>query len=142
MSLNATVKVDPEIEKTVISSFDTHKIVDIKKIIPEAIIHLRYYTDENFTGEKIDGYESNIAYLKVDAAEALKKVADKLKTLGYNIVIYDTYRPWRAVKHFVKWANDINDIQRKEEYYPYVEKKCFLKKDISAQIPCTVALIL
>ena len=42
--------------------------------------------------------------------------------MGYGIVIYDAYRPQRAVDHFASWANDYGDTRMKEEFYPDVDK--------------------
>lgn len=41
---------------------------------------------------------------------------------GYHIKIFDAYRPQRAVNDFVKWAEDVNDIKMKKQYYPNIDK--------------------
>jgi D-alanyl-D-alanine dipeptidase len=41
-----------------------------------------------------------MAYLQRPAAEALKRVHDRLSEHGYGLLIYDAYRPWHVTKMF------------------------------------------
>lgn len=108
--------------------FNKNEWVDLKKIIPDAVINLRLFTNENFLGTKSDGYHANIAYMKIEAAHALKNAADHLRQQGYKIVVYDSYRPYQAVKHFIRWAKDIKDVKKKADYYPYIDKNKLFEK--------------
>ena len=45
--------------------------------------------------------------------------------------MYDCYRPVRAVKHFVRWAGDLDDQRTKPEYYPRLPKTALLGDYIS-----------
>ena len=94
----------------------------VGETIPDAILEIRYYSTYNFVGERIDGYEEPCALLTQEAAAALKMVSDDLKAQGYRLVIYDGYRPQRAVDHFVRWAEDLGAISMKPIFYPEVEK--------------------
>ena len=60
--------------------------------------------------------------LTVEAAEALKAVSDELIPLGYRLKIYDTYRPQRAVDHFVEWSKKTDDVRMKRYFYPDLGK--------------------
>ena len=51
----------------------------VTDVIPDAILEIRYYTDYNFVGEQIDGYEEPVALLTKEAAEALKAANDDLE---------------------------------------------------------------
>ena len=82
----------------------------ITDIIENVILEIRYYTPNNFVGEKIDGYEEPLAILTKEAAIALKEANDEFVSKGYCIKVYDAYRPQRAVNHFVRWAKDCDDI--------------------------------
>ena len=95
--------------------------VYVKNIIPDLIEDLRYFTDNNFMGEKADGYEANYAILSKEAATALSKAADELREKGYVIKIYDAYRPQKAVDHFVRWSKT-DDQRNKNDYYPDLAK--------------------
>ena len=47
---------------------------------------------------------------------------------GYRLKIFDTYRPACAVKHFVLWGIEDQDIRMKPYFYPELEKQeLFLK---------------
>ena len=60
--------------------------------------------------------------LTVEAAEALKAVNDELIPQGYRLKIYDTYRPQRAVDHFVEWSHKADDTRMKRYFYPDLDK--------------------
>ncbi|MFO7727363.1 MAG: M15 family metallopeptidase [Desulfonatronovibrio sp.] len=97
--------------------------VEIRKVIPEAVMDIRYYTGHNFIGRRIDGYEAPKCYLTREAAQALSGVQSDLRPFGLGIKIYDCYRPQKAVDHFVRWAEDVSDTTAKTEFYPTVDKK-------------------
>jgi CubicO group peptidase (beta-lactamase class C family)/D-alanyl-D-alanine dipeptidase len=59
---------------------------------------IRYATDNNFLGTPF--YTSAKAYMQKPAAEALKRVHDKLKDQDYGLLVYDAYRPWYVTKMF------------------------------------------
>lgn len=96
--------------------------VYIEHIDPTIIQNIMYYNERNFIGTRIDGYKAARAILTIEAANALKKVQHELKSDGYSLVIYDAYRPKKAVQHFVNWGQDVNDQKMKEGYYPYINK--------------------
>jgi D-alanyl-D-alanine dipeptidase len=90
------------------------------------IQNLRYFTEENFVGERVNGYKSNKVILTSEAAEALSHVQKELLKKGYSLVVYDAYRPERAVKHFISWGRDLADQKEKQKYYPKINKNdCF-----------------
>ena len=101
---------------------EAEDFVLVSDMIPEAVLEIRYYTDYNFVGERIDGYEEPVALLTKEAASALKEVNDDLMEQGYKIKIYDAYRPQQAVDNFVSWAEDVNDTKMKADFYPEVDK--------------------
>ncbi|UJR20520.1 hypothetical protein I4U23_023648 [Adineta vaga] len=97
--------------------------VYIHEIIPDIQVSLRYATEENFVGKIVDGYYSNVSIMTKAAALSLKYAQELAKENGYELVIYDSYRPQKSVNHFVKWSEDVNDPQtKKEHYYPRVDK--------------------
>ena len=96
--------------------------VYIKDIIPSVREDIRYAGDHNFVGCPVDGYFAPKSVLKEEAALALKKAAEEFEKQGLYLLIYDAYRPQRAVDHFVRWAKDESDIKMKEEFYPELDK--------------------
>ena len=97
--------------------------VYVESIIPDVRVELRYYTEDNFVGERIDGYLQPRCILTARAAEALKQVQEELEPFGLGLKIYDGYRPQRAVNHFERWARNVEDIRMKKQYYPDADKK-------------------
>jgi CubicO group peptidase (beta-lactamase class C family)/D-alanyl-D-alanine dipeptidase len=59
---------------------------------------IRYATDNNFLSTPF--YTSAKAFMQKPAAEALKRVNEKLKPLGYGLIVFDSYRPWHVTKMF------------------------------------------
>ena len=105
----------------------------VGEAIPDALLDIRYYTTYNFVGARIDGYEAPVAVLTREAAEALKLVSDDMKQQGFRLVIYDAYRPQRAVDHFARWAEDIADTRMKSVFYPDVDKADLFEKGFIAR---------
>ncbi|MEH0001956.1 MAG: M15 family metallopeptidase [Holosporaceae bacterium] len=112
--------------------------VDVQKVIPDALVALKYATSYNFLGRPLNGYRCQRSLLTVQAAEALLKAAQTFKKAGFGLVLYDTYRPLKAVRDLVAWGGE-NVVFAKEKalkalYYPTFEKKeLFLKGYISDQ---------
>lgn len=95
--------------------------VYLHEVDPSIIIDMKYATNDNFIGDRIDGYLMPVAILTKEAAEALRNVQKEVLTRGYSLVVYDAYRPSKAVQHFVRWSNT-DDNRKKAEFYPYIEK--------------------
>jgi len=96
--------------------------VEIRSVIPDIILELRYYSNHNFLGRKVNGYNAEKCYLTKAAADSLAKVQIELRRFGLSLKIYDAYRPQRAVDDFVNWAKDLADTVTKKEFYPTVDK--------------------
>jgi zinc D-Ala-D-Ala dipeptidase len=98
------------------------RFVEIREVIPDIILDLRYLTIHNFLGVTVDGYKSEKCYITNAAADSLLKVQQELKRFGFSLKIYDAYRPQKAVDHFVEWAKDLADTITKKEFYPTIDK--------------------
>ena len=107
--------------------------VKLSEFAPEILQEIRYYSDYNFVGKRIDGYEAPEAILTIEAAQALKAVNDELMKNGYKLKIYDAYRPQRAVNHFVRWANNLKDTKMKKDFYPELKKSVLFKQGYIAR---------
>ena len=106
-------------------SYDKSDFEEISSVIDDAAFDIRYYSPNNFTGHKIDGYKAPRAYLTKEALSALAKAAEDLRTQGYRLLIWDSYRPQKAVDHFVRWINNLDDAGNKT-FYPTLEKSDLL----------------
>ena len=111
-----------------IDPMDSSGFVKLSDAVPDAILEIRYYSTYNFVGDRIEGYEAPVAMLTKEAAEALKKVSDELVKKGYRLKIFDAYRPQRAVSHFARWAEDIEDTRMKEYFYPELDKSVLFEQ--------------
>ena len=96
--------------------------VYLKDIDDSIVVNLKYYSSENFTGQFVEGYHSNNAILTKESALALSKAQDDFNKLGYSLILYDAYRPQRAVNFFVQWSKNLNYTINKRIYYPNIKK--------------------
>ena len=91
--------------------------------VPLVVQEIRYYSTYNFIGDRIDGYEEPCALLTKEAARALKAVSNEMLVQGYRLKVFDAYRPACAVKHFVMWGLEDQDVRMKPYFYPDLEKQ-------------------
>lgn len=90
--------------------------------IPDAQLEIRYNTDDNFTGRRLDGYHSSQAPMRMEAIEALSLAAADLRSDRYGLRVYDAYRPQQASDAMIIWAEDEADTATKGQYYPDINK--------------------
>jgi D-alanyl-D-alanine dipeptidase len=102
--------------------------VDAGAVVQGLVVDMRYSGDDNFVGAPIDGYERARCLLSAPAARALAAVARDLAARGLGLKVFDCYRPQRAVAHFLRWAQRIDDIKNKPEFYPDVPKRDLFKQ--------------
>ena len=102
---------------------DPSGFVVLADYVPHIVQEIRYYSTYNFIGERIDGYEEPCALLTKEAARALKSVSNEMIVHGYRLKIFDAYRPACAVKHFVLWGIEDQDIRMKPHFYPDLQKQ-------------------
>ena len=112
---------------------DSSGFVLLSDHIPSIVQEIRYFSTYNFIGDRIDGYEEPVALLTIEAARALKAVANEMNVQGYRLKIFDTYRPTTAVKHFIMWGIEDQDIRMKPYFYPDVEKQDLFSKGYIAK---------
>ena len=112
-------------------SEDKTGFAEISTVIDDAVYDIRYYSPNNFTGNKINGYKAPRAYLTKEALTALAKAADDLRKQGYRLLIWDAYRPQKAVDNFVAWIKDPNDPGDKT-FFPELKKSDLVAGDYIA----------
>ena len=109
------------------------EFVYAKEVIPTLRSDMRYYSSNNFIGKPIDGYIKPKCILTKEATAALKNVQDELGRLGFGLLIYDAYRPQKAVDQFIKWAEDEADTIMKSKFYPNLNKNELFDKEFIAK---------
>jgi zinc D-Ala-D-Ala dipeptidase len=74
---------------------------------------------DNFTGSVVPGYSKGEAQLSIPAHDALLKVVEDLSHHKLGLIIFDAYRPVKAVEFFLKWASmDETREDLKKRFYP------------------------
>ncbi|WP_241562159.1 M15 family metallopeptidase [Streptomyces hoynatensis] len=96
--------------------------VALRDVAPGIDEEIRYASAHNFVGRVIDGYREPVCLLTRRAARALRAAQRALAEDGYSLLVYDCYRPQRAVDHFLRWADDPADTGERREFYPHVPK--------------------
>ncbi len=114
-------------------TMDPAGFVLLADYVPHIVQEIRYYSTYNFIGERIDGYEEPCALLTVEAARALKAVSSELIVRGYRLKVFDAYRPATAVRHFILWGIEDQDIRMKPYFYPELEKQELFSKGYIAR---------
>lgn len=79
-------------------------LVDVHRYAPGALVDLRYATRRNLTGRRLPGYCREWALLLRRAAMDLGRVQRYLRRRGRGLLILDAYRPARATRALVRWA--------------------------------------
>ena len=79
-------------------NFRKSDLVELRPLDPGMRLDIRYATSNDFLGTPV--YSQARAFLQRPAAEALLRVQQKLKPLGYGLLIHDAYRPWYVTKIF------------------------------------------
>lgn len=116
---------------SLVVSHDSSDFQRISDVIDDVILDICYYSSNNFTGKKIKGYNAPVAYLTKKALNALVIAAADLRKQGYRLLIWDAYRPQKAVDHFIEWINDPNDLGDKS-FYPKFRKSDLISHDYIA----------
>lgn len=97
--------------------------VDISLEIPGILTDVKYFTGDNFVGERIDGYEAPTILLTEKAVIALDKVQKQLMEEGCGLKVFDGYRPKRAADHFIRWGKQEENSKTKSIYYPEMTRQ-------------------
>jgi D-alanyl-D-alanine dipeptidase len=66
-------------------------LVDVTSVIPDAVIDLRYATDDNFTGKRL--YPAARCKLRRAVLERLARAAKTLRAADRRLLVWDCYRP-------------------------------------------------
>ena len=114
-------------------TMDPSGFVLLADYVPHIVQEIRYYSTYNFIGERIDGYEEPCALLTAEAARALKAVSGEAFVQGYRLKVFDAYRPACAVKQFVLWGIEDQDIRMKPYFYPELKKQELFSKGYIAK---------
>jgi D-alanyl-D-alanine dipeptidase len=96
--------------------------VFLDEVLPGVRWDAKYATWDNFTGTPVDGYEVNRVVGSAALADALREVRGRARRLGFGLLLWDAYRPRRAVARFVQWSEQPEDGRTKARFYPNIER--------------------
>lgn len=84
------------------------ELVEIKKLIPNIKLDIRYATKNNFAKKAV--YKQARAFARLPVVEALQKVQNELNKSGVGLKIFDGYRPYSVTVTFYELASDKNFV--------------------------------
>ena len=82
----------------------------------------KYATWDNFTGKPVDGYTANRIIGTTALCAALENAQEKAASLGFGLLVWDGYRPQRAVDCFLHWSKQPEDGRTKQRHYPNITR--------------------
>jgi zinc D-Ala-D-Ala dipeptidase len=97
--------------------------VYLREVDPTIVQDIRYAGSHNFVGRPIKGYLAAECILSEPAANALRAVQRKLASKNLSLIVWDCYRPKRAVDDFLRWSRDPARTEMKAEFYPRTDKQ-------------------
>jgi len=112
---------------------DQMLFMDAAEVVPGLRTDIRYFGNNNFVGTRIDGYDAPKCLLLPPVADALAKVEADLRAMSKRLLVFDCYRPKRAVAHFMRWAKDLQNTAGKSRWYPNLDKAVLVPDYIAEQ---------
>jgi D-alanyl-D-alanine dipeptidase len=88
----------------------------------------KYATWDNFTGKPVDGYLANRIVGSRALCAALENARNNAASGGFGLLVWDGYRPQRAVECFLRWSEQPEDGRTKRRHYPNIERSEIVAK--------------
>jgi D-alanyl-D-alanine dipeptidase len=106
----------------------TADFVFVDEFVPGIRWDAKYATWDNFTGRPVDGYLANRIVGTRALCTALENARDRAAALGLGLLLWDGYRPQRAVDRFVRWSRQPEDGRTKRRHYPNIDRAEMIDK--------------
>ena len=90
----------------------------LDEAVPSILWDAKYATSDNFTGAPVDGYNVNRTAGTLELAAALACAAKRAARENLRLLVWDAYRPQRAVNRFLAWCAAPEDGRTKRRHYP------------------------
>lgn len=97
--------------------------VHLSAVAPSIRQDIRYAGSRNFIGRPVAGYEAAECILTEPAARALARAQAEIAARGLTLIVWDCYRPQRAVADLMAWTRDLSDTRMQAVFYPQVDKR-------------------
>lgn len=88
----------------------------------------KYATWDNFTGKPVNGYVANRIVGTRPLCAALDRARAEAASRGFGLLLWDGYRPQRAVDAFVRWSQEPEDGRTKPRHYPNIRRADMFEK--------------
>jgi D-alanyl-D-alanine dipeptidase len=106
----------------------------VDEVVPGVRWDAKYATWDNFTGKPVDGYLTNRIAGTRALCLALETAQWEAASLGFGLLLWDGYRPQRAVDSFIRWSAQPDDGRTKLRHYPHLDKaEMFAKGYVAAK---------
>jgi zinc D-Ala-D-Ala dipeptidase len=96
--------------------------VFVDEFVPGIRWDAKYATWDNFTGKPVDGYHANRIVGTRALCAALSRAQEKAASLGFGLLLWDGYRPQRAVNCFLHWSQQPENGRTKRRHYPNIDR--------------------
>jgi zinc D-Ala-D-Ala dipeptidase len=96
--------------------------VFVDELVPGIRWDAKYATWDNFTGKPVDGYLANRVVGTRALCGALERARDQAASHGFGLLLWDGYRPQRAVHNFLLWSRQPEDGRTKPRHYPNIDR--------------------
>jgi zinc D-Ala-D-Ala dipeptidase len=96
--------------------------VFVDEFVPGIRWDAKYATWDNFTGKPVDGYHVNRIVGTRALCAALDRARERAASFGFGLLLWDGYRPQRAVDCFLRWSQQPEDGRTKPRHYPKLER--------------------
>jgi len=102
--------------------------VFVDEFVPGVRWDAKYATWDNFTGKPVDGYLANRIVGTTALCAALRRARDLAADLGFGLLLWDGYRPQRAVDRFLHWSEQAEDGRTKLRHYPNIKRAAMFEQ--------------
>jgi D-alanyl-D-alanine dipeptidase len=106
--------------------------VFVDEYVSDVYWDAKYATWDNFTGRPVDGYLANRIVGTRALCAGLERAREEAGSLGLGLLLWDGYRPQRAVEGFIRWAKQPEDGRTKQRHYPNIERAEMFEKGFVA----------
>ena len=96
--------------------------VYLDNALPGVSWDAKYASADNFTGAAVPGYLASRVVGTSEMAAALETAQNLAAARGFGLLLWDGYRPQRAVDGFLRWAASPEDGRTKAKHYPGIDK--------------------
>lgn len=96
------------------------EFVFVDEFVPGIRWDAKYATWDNFTGAPVDGYLVDRVMGTRALCAALVSASEKAASYGFGLLLWDGYRPQRAVDCFLRWTELPEDGRKKRRHYPNI----------------------